>query len=236
MTRVLIVSPHRDDAAFSCGIAIRALARHTQVTIANFFTISRYAPLSNIQPELISDLRRQEDIAFAKLSGASLHDLNLIDAPERLAIGVTQISTLREFGEADFACINRIRGHIVQFGADLVIAPLALGDHIDHRIAQAAARRVGIAAMAFYEDLPYAARLPDDAPLKRADTLNMALTPLEISAGDGYQWKQNCVRCYPSQVGNETVLEISEYSKRHGCGERLWLAPGVCGWLRRLGV
>ncbi len=99
----------------------------------------------------------------------------------------------------DFACINRIREHIVQFDADLVIAPLALGDHIDHRIAQAAARRVGIAAMAFYEDLPYAARLPDDAPLKRADTLNMALTPIEISAGDGYQWNQNCVRCYPSQ-------------------------------------
>jgi len=236
LTRVLIVSPHRDDAAFSCGIAIRALARHAHVTIANFFTISRYAPLSNIQPELISGLRQQEDVAFAGLAGVELRDLSLIDAPERLESSVSQISTLREFGDEDIACIERIREHIVRFDADLVIAPLSLGNHIDHRIANAAARRLGITATAFYEDLPYAARLPDSAAGERADAFQMALTPLEIRADDGYQWKQKCVRRYPSQVGNETVLEISEYSKKYGCGERLWLAPGVAGWLGPLVV
>lgn len=44
--RVLVLSPHRDDAAFSCGLILHELlsAGHS-VSIVNVCTVSRYAPL-----------------------------------------------------------------------------------------------------------------------------------------------------------------------------------------------
>ena len=43
--QVVVLSPHRDDAAFSCGLLLGALlAAGAGVTIVNVCTVSDYAP------------------------------------------------------------------------------------------------------------------------------------------------------------------------------------------------
>ena len=72
--KILILSPHRDDAAFSLSIAITnwLTARHT-VTILNVFTRSRHAPYSdagfvheNDELSYVSAMRLREDEHFVR--------------------------------------------------------------------------------------------------------------------------------------------------------------------------
>lgn len=231
MKRVVVVSPHRDDAAFSCGIAIRSLAQHHVVTVANFFTVSRYAPFANNARVDVSHLRFLEDLAFAKLTGVALSDLQLIDAPERLAIGVAQIASVRSFDARDDDPLRLVREHVASLSPDLIFLPLALGDHIDHRLAQSAAIAAGCSALAFYEDLPYAARLAENAPAERARKLAMSLSPRIIRANGAEKWKKQCARCYPSQVESGTVGEIASFGLRYAGGERYWTTPSAAEFL-----
>jgi hypothetical protein len=90
---LLILSPHRDDAAFSLSLALEhwLRGRHT-LTIVNVFTRSRYAPFSDADTvhendlmSYVSAMRKREDEAFLKqMRGARMVDLNLKDAPIRL--------------------------------------------------------------------------------------------------------------------------------------------------------
>ncbi len=234
MTRVVVVSPHRDDAAFSCGVAIRALALSCSITVANFFTVSRYAPFSVDNCPDVSELRRLEDVSFAKLAGASLSDLRLIDAPERLSIGVAEIASTRPLDSRDNEPLQRIGAHVNSLRPELVFLPLALGDHIDHRIAQNASIAAGCAALAFYEDLPYAARLPENAPAQRAHDLAINLSPRVIRVDNAERWKEQCAGCYPSQIEMETVHEIARFSRRYSGGERCWTTPPAAAILDKL--
>src|ERR1700744_1500430 len=108
--KILILSPHRDDAAFSLSIAITnwLVARHN-VTIFNVFTRSRYAPYSdagfvheNDQISYVSAMRLREDELFVRRiteilpkglkNNLHMVDLNLKDAPIRLRIPLEELS------------------------------------------------------------------------------------------------------------------------------------------------
>ena len=96
VTSLVILSPHRDDAAFSTGTLLQvAAAAHLPVTILNIFTISAYAPFAEpgLSPEAVTALRLAEDRAVIRhLSAAtSLRDLSLLDAPLRLEIRDDQV-------------------------------------------------------------------------------------------------------------------------------------------------
>ena len=102
--KVLVVSPHRDDAAFSLTLSIDEWLRagHS-VIVMNCFTRSAYAPFSDapsIHPNdrltFVSALRQREDEAWRKQRQSSqvdFHDLNLKDAPVRLRCPLEELST-----------------------------------------------------------------------------------------------------------------------------------------------
>ena len=85
-----LISPHRDDAAFSCGILLSLCASmNLEVQIVNVFTYSNYAPFADLSSaDRISELRKSEDVNLQGLVGSCLHflDLGLLDAPLRLQI------------------------------------------------------------------------------------------------------------------------------------------------------
>ena len=220
---VVVVSPHRDDAAFSCAIALRHLAGRCRITIANFFTVSAYAPFAHAGNSAVSQLRLREDQAFADAASAGLRDLHLVDAPERLSISFSEIANTRALDHRDVEPMEQISAHLKMLKPELVLVPLALGDHIDHRIAQAAAVTSGFESLAFYEDLPYAARGAIAAPAQRVADLGLELNPWVFQAEDGDSWKARCAEFYPSQIGPETMREIAQYSERYGKGERFWV-------------
>lgn len=224
-----MLSPHRDDAAFSCAIAIRYFSSKTAVTVANLFTVSEHAPFRRLQTGSVSTLRLIEDQAFSKLAKVDLRDLRLVDAPQRLSIELSQISTTRSFDAQDELIRRQITDHIAAIAPDLVVAPLALGDHIDHRIAQNAAIQAGVARMCFYEDLPYAARLPESASELRARSLGLELSPWRVPGGSAVEWKRRCVAIYSSQIDMKTVEEITRFGEQYGEAERFWVTPQAIG-------
>ncbi|MDQ6676965.1 MAG: PIG-L family deacetylase, partial [Acidobacteriota bacterium] len=239
MSSVLIVSPHRDDAAFSCAITISVLVKAgVSVIVANCFTVSEYAPFSSPGRLDVTALRLCEDRSFSVLAGIALNDLSLSDAPVRLQSDVSTVFTQRPFTDMDREPLESIAAHIRGIEKEITFVPLALGDHIDHRIAQAAALSTGDPCLAFYEDLPYAARIPPDAPPRHAFSLSQPLAPYRFSLTDGETWKRRCAALYSSQITPETAREIAAYSCRYGQGERLWVTPEALAWLnsRQLGT
>ena len=237
---IVILSPHRDDAAFSAG-ALLGIAAGTglSVTILNVFTTSSYAPFGDHHPsiEAVTKIRLAEDRAvLAHLAPTiSLHDLGLLDAPLRLEIRDDQVVSGLLSPERLAEQVARTRAALPDLStAVIVLVPLALGAHIDHVIA----RDAGIGAVpcdriGFYQDLPYASRIPSADVLNRetADILTMlsfrtntVLNPWQIrTAPDGGGVKRRLVACYPSQVAPETMDEIANWTQEMG-GEQLYLS------------
>ena len=246
--KILILSPHRDDAAFSLAIAItsRLTARHT-VTILNVFTRSRYAPYSdadfvheNDQLSYVSAMRLREDRHFVgritealpKGLKSNLHmlDLNLKDAPIRLRIPLEELSDT-PVNPRDPA-IEKIRKALTnqsEAGAmEALVLPAALGNHVDHlTVREAAMPFTSTIPAAFYEDLPYATTHPSaatDLELLResAEQRNEPLSPVIYRIESAVERKRKLILGYASQIDEHAGTLISDFATRYNGGERLW--------------
>jgi LmbE family N-acetylglucosaminyl deacetylase len=245
--KILVLSPHRDDAAFSLSIAITnwLTARHS-VTVLNVFTRSRHAPFSdaafvheNDELSYVSAMRLREDEHFLrritqnlqKGLKANLHmvDLNLKDAPIRLRCSLEELSDI-PVNPAD-PSIEKIRKALTkqsEAGAmEALVLPAALGNHIDHlTVREAAMHLTTVLPSAFYEDLPYATTCPSAATdLDRlrdaAATLKEPLSPVIYQIESAVEFKRRLVLGYASQIDNEIGTLISDFATRYN-GERLW--------------
>ena len=235
--KIAVVSPHRDDAAFSLGLAIGAwLEAGHVVTVVNCFTRSEYAPYadfefihSNDRLPRVTALRLREDQSWRKMYEGKLDavDLNLKDAPLRLHLAVNQVLTAA--ANPDDKAMAKLPKAVAALKVDAVVLPLALGSHVDHVTAREAMRAALPAEMpvSFYEDLPYAAwpematTIPDAAA-----ALHQELTPLFVTHGDtverAVERKRRLALCYDSQIPDATATLIAEFCVPYGGRERVW--------------
>lgn len=240
MRGLTVLSPHRDDAVFSLGLALsRWSERRVRLAIVNFFTISAYAPWTATSlPSEITELRAQED--RRALQAISRHikntSLMLLDAPLRLNISPASISapensSLQPPGETH-SLMLAMRKYFLR---GLVMAPFALGRHIDHRAVYAAAVLVRRPQrLAFYEDLPYATWTSEEELAVRVhETENetgVALRPLVIRHGHAGAQKLRLISRYQSQITRSEAKAIGEYAARYGGGERIWIPRSGSEW------
>ena len=234
--RIVVVSPHRDDAAFSLGLSIGCwLDAGHAVHVVNCFTRSAYAPHaefefihSNDRMARVSALRLREDEAWQKMYGRGLRltDLNLKDAPLRLHVGVDQVMG-RAINPEDKA-LAKLPKAVAALKPDALVVPLALGSHVDHVTARAAMMGEPTATpMAFYEDLPYAARpgaaqsIEQDAAAVE-DGLSPVFVTKEGAIAESTERKRRLAICYDSQIADEVAEQIAGFCARYGGRERLW--------------
>jgi LmbE family N-acetylglucosaminyl deacetylase len=246
--KILILSPHRDDAAFSLSIAITnwLIARHT-VTILNVFTRSRHAPYSdaafvhkNDELSYVSAMRLREDELFLRRitqnlpkglkSNLHMVDLNLKDAPIRLRISLEELSDT-PVNPVD-PSMNKIREALTkqsEIGAmEALVLPAALGKHVDHlTVREAAMPFTTSIPAAFYEDLPYAATHPSVATdleslRESAERRNDPLDPVLYQIESAVEYKRRLVLGYASQIDDEVGTLISNFAMRYDGGERPW--------------
>jgi len=250
--KILILSPHRDDAAFSLSLAITHWlnARHT-VTILNVFTRSRHAPYSdaafvheNDELSYVSAMRLREDELWVRRIQESLPkglknnlhmlDLNLKDAPIRLRISDDALCDT-PVNPAD-PSIDKIRKALTrqsELGAiEALVLPAALGNHADHlTVREAALPFITPRPSAFYEDLPYAATHPTaatdlDALRDTASGLGEPLTPVLCQtnepAAEAIARKRKLVLNFASQIDDEAANLIANFATRYDGAERLW--------------
>jgi LmbE family N-acetylglucosaminyl deacetylase len=213
MSIALFLSPHLDDVAFSCGGTLARLkARGWRVALVTVFTRSVPAPSGfalacqtdkGLDPEVdYMALRRQEDRDFATLMEVDwLVWAGLPEAPHR---GYGSAAALFQPPREDDAIAEVARRRLLPLMAglrpELVLAPQALGRHVDHvqvvRLVaslDAEARRT-----VWYRDTPYAVRQPYAQP---DPALPRDVRPLVMDVTQTLPRKVAGCGCYRTQLG-----------------------------------
>ncbi len=241
MLDVTILSPHRDDAVFSLSIALSRWRKlPVRITVVNFFTRSEYAPRAlSSRVASISSLRSTEDrAALAAIDRKiGVESLDLLDAPLRLGVGSNSVcdpetARLQASGEAE-----RLAVYVRRYcNRGLLLAPLGLGNHVDHCAVNKAATaqplnyRVG-----FYEDLPYATWTAEESLQAKLDELSrearLPLRPAIIRNGTyGVSEKVHLIQRYASQTTRCEARVMARYALRYRAGERIWIPKHGISW------
>lgn len=153
---ILYLSPHPDDAVFSAGGAIaRAVAAGERVVVATVFSASAEDEAG----------RRSEDRAAVARLGAERVALDLPEAPRRDRAYRRPGRMFAPIGEAEAELVSEIGRSLGELARGLgedveVVAPLGVGEHVDHQLVYAAAAAAfppsATIRRAHYEDIPYA--------------------------------------------------------------------------------
>ena len=176
MPTALLLSPHLDDVAFSCGgLAARLSDDGWRVVMATVFTASvlpstGFALACQLDKGLAPEvdymaLRRAEDLAAAALLGVEARWLDLPEAPHRgYGSAAALFGELRADDRVGDEVAAGIAALIAELSPTLVAAPQGIGGHVDHRQTIDAALSVRPAAeLLFYRDTPYVIRDPATA-------------------------------------------------------------------------
>lgn len=177
MTRTkLYISPHFDDAIFSCsGGIIKAIQDGCKVVIVTVF------PLGNDRSRFI------ENSNVLSLLGIKQVNLGFSDAPfrhefynsfKRLIFG--------RHPQDDTALLKKIAHSLEGIISDMqpieIYAPLGVGTHIDHRLCFEVAKNRLDQNIIFYEDRPYC--LAQYSTEVRLKTLGVGCEALQINYED----------------------------------------------------
>ena len=238
------LSPHFDDAVLSCGGLIweqTQAGNHAQI-----WTICaggpKSEPLSDFAQSLhsrwetgdqaVKSRRREDRIACARLSAAPRR-FSVLDCIYRRSdpIGFLYASEEALFGPlhpAEQGLVSELSADLAQALApgDKLVAPLALGGHVDHRLTRAAAESIG-QVLWYYADYPYVCRHLDQIQdLRQA---GWEETLFDVSLEGLVAW-QEAIAAHRSQISTfwsslETMYaEIHAYLDLMG-GVLLWKPP-----------
>lgn len=256
MRQHIFLSPHFDDAIFSCGGTIAQLARAGSASIVT--VMGGQPPLPMPDTPLIRDLhqrwqtgddpigaRQQEDQAAAARLGASLLQLPVPDCIYRTADGQPLYPENKSlWGGIDPR--DRLEDWLTDTqpfetllaNADYLYAPLGVGNHVDHQIVRQWGLRLAAAHphlnFQFYTDFPY---MKDSGKISAALThVNLTLQPrwIYLSSDDIHE-KIMAMSCYDSQIStfweNHEAMQHdvqTSFRVQHDLwGERYWARPEV---------
>jgi LmbE family N-acetylglucosaminyl deacetylase len=242
--RHVYLSPHLDDAALSCGGAIRAYTNAGEgVLVVTLCTaIPRADQLGPLAEEFHGDwnlahddavtARLREDLHAMQLLGADCLWAGLLDSIYRMPFAYDTRERL--FGTpqpADplFAALQPLLQALRTKLPDAQFyAPLGIGYHVDHQITYQVASELLGNALAYYEDVYYV-MLPGERERRQAE-LGITMEAQIIDIQQTIEEKIAAIDAYASQVpelfgGSEAMAEaIRGYAAIIGpeYGERLW--------------
>jgi LmbE family N-acetylglucosaminyl deacetylase len=221
--RVVMLSPHLDDAALSCGGLLHALQGISTLVVT--LCSGNPPPLvmadgrSKAPPRrghVSPAIRRREDIAAMHAIGTEFVHLSFPDAIYRRNTpgGKLIYRNARERWIAPHAddhpyieeLHQLLRRICLDLGPVLLISPMGIGDHVDHQITARVAMRLAEAgaSLLFYEDFPYVAnplsgRGDGDGPQAALARLGLASAE-RFSVAVEVDAKMKLLRHYASQV------------------------------------
>ena len=169
---VLVLSPHLDDAVFSCGASLVEWgAAGRRVLVVTPFAGCPHRDLSPFAQELhdlwglgdaaeVLATRRAEDAEALKSLGVVWRHGDLLDAIYRSDGDdrwlYPDLAALRGRGNDDPVETELVRLFRSLPSAKKILSPLGVGGHVDHRLVNRASRACFRRRLSFYEDYPYA--------------------------------------------------------------------------------
>ena len=230
MTRVLALSPHYDDVPLSLGQSLLdgelSVARVTVGVVFGRSNWVRYFHPTRSRWPVATVIRSAEELRNAARFGYRLRWGRFEESI--LRTGITDAAEYLDPTRVvdDDPLVERIAALISRWAAnaEVVLAPLGLGGHVDHLLVAAAGRLVATTGreVAFYEDRPYACWLDDDA---LADA-SAAAAPHRVArpvSGAITTAKRDRI-WYPSQF-DDFFVDAMGLDERRGRTERVWADP-----------
>lgn len=211
MKTAIFISPHLDDAAFSCGGTLARLAADGwQTILCTVFTKSVPHPQGfalfcqldkNLPAEIdYMKLRRAEDYQAAKILNASevLH-LNFAEAPHRGYESAPELFAEIKTGDEIWRHVAEHFNLLDEIHQpDLIFAPQGLGNHVDHRQTLRAVREsLAAEKTCWYRDAPYAIHQPDAPPI---DLPIDNLSEISLDVAPYLESKITACAAYTSQI------------------------------------
>ena len=195
---LLVVSPHRDDAAFSVGGCLFLNRSEFAIRIVNVFTqdyFSIFRWLRNERDRLI-DLREAEESLLARVLGCEIVDFDFVDAAERQT--------------TDAGIIRRIESRLRQCmtpDVSICLVPSGIGHHPDHLICRGVAERVAKEfpdiRFLYYEDQPYASQGEHQRTSNGLEHL--------VDVTSVIDQKRNLVSLYQTQIARGEIQKVLRY-------------------------
>jgi hypothetical protein len=246
MSELTIVSPHRDDVPFSLYLSLcRWRSLPVKLNVVTVFTISTYAPRASIvarhcdcATSIVTSLRRREDRRVFNLidNRIGVEDLDFLDAPLRLGIPADLVCKPQSPPIESRPEVETLSRHFRKFFLrGLVLAPLALGNHIDHLTVRAAAIRGSVPhKLGFYEDLPYATWVSEDSLRETVayaeQSTRVPLRGSLIRRKAYISRKRRTVSRYQSQISRSEANAIAAFAANYRSGERIWVPKHSRDW------
>ncbi|TXN20668.1 MULTISPECIES: PIG-L deacetylase family protein [Methylobacterium] len=218
MPVALAVSPHLDDAVFSAGGTLAHLARGGwSVVMATVFTASvaepkGFALACQLDKGLAADvdymaLRRDEDVVAALHLGIErpVH-LPFREAPHRGYGSPPELfAGLSGDDRIEYNLADAFEKLIAQMRPDLILAPQAVGGHVDHVQVVRALRacRSGVrppAPVLWWRDYPYTVRTADPKEPLREIFSDLALRDVRFDPECEARKARACA-AYGTQIG-----------------------------------
>ncbi|MCB0952973.1 MAG: PIG-L family deacetylase [Microthrixaceae bacterium] len=229
--RVMVVSPHYDDAPLSLGQSLvdGDLSRARSVQVRVVFGRTNWSTLlhpTRSRARLITAWRRGEEIAAALRFGYSMKALPLEEVI--LRTGSMDPDSFRgESSLAEDPLVARVTAMLRSWrrSCDVLLVPAGLGRHVDHRIVAHAgvrALRAGLGPVGFYEDRPYTAYLDSADIAAELAELGLSLEPQDVSGPITERVQRDVRRIYRSQM-DDYFLDAQQRDREGGTSERLWV-------------
>lgn len=252
---VLYLSPHFDDVAFSCaGSLCHDIAHGLRAQVVTVFagppvsdlplrplhrSLLRHADVTHAALHALWQQRRSEDLAAMAVLGSGWLHLEYADAVFR-----PEIERWSDIWEGETPPDSLLPGQLAARLLDLwqhsgrprLVAPLAVGAHIDHRLVFAAVQQLEShgAQAAYYEELPYTLR--SDLLDQRLRTLGRDWESRSVEVTPYMPQRITAACCYRSQItgsfrsAERAALLLSQLaSMRSGSPnrfcERFWRRP-----------
>jgi LmbE family N-acetylglucosaminyl deacetylase len=218
----IILSPHLDDAALSCG---GRMLGDQSVLVVNVFNRGCWwrFPYTLDDAHRIQACRYAEESLVSRMSGSAM---KMLDLPEALLRGhpFEELFTARPDNRDDEVAAT-LRAAVGALAREYPLAhwflPLAVGEHIDHHIvrdsaiAALTAQGVNSTHLHFYEDLPYSAKLGSEADFS-ARIAGMPLREESLDIEEMLPWKVELLRSYWSQLRWSDFAEVRRYARAVG--------------------
>jgi LmbE family N-acetylglucosaminyl deacetylase len=218
--RHLFVSPHYDDITLSCGGTVARVAQaglQSEVTVVFGAEPDPAMPLSPFAQRLHTRwgltsgrvaTRRSEEVEAAALLGSNVSFLPFPDAIYRDSYYTSGAALFGEPAIEEDDLPDRLAealgGNDLPDSATQIYCPMAIGGHVDHRLAFSAGvklSRVG-RSVYFYEDVPYALRPgATEARLSAIKATGLDLQPfVAIDVASTWELKVLAIMAYGSQL------------------------------------
>lgn len=238
--RFIFISPHLDDVALSVGGIVNHLSNNNNSTeIWTFFSgspkdesLSDFALSLHERWNLSQDapkIRRLEDRKACKLLGSGYKHFNLSDCIYRKdqhgnPVVNEEDDLYQPIPLSQQYLVSKISTDIISLSAsdDIIVSPMAIGNHIDHRIIVAAIKQISSRTLQYYEDYPYLIKSQNSLiDYSKLTAIKFDLRPENIAA-----W-HSAIAEYQSQIStfwkntDKMKQEIIEFAKQGG-GMNLW--------------